>query len=54
VFQPFFTTKENGLGVGLSICKTIIEAHGGQIAAENAPDGGATVRFTLPVTRTGD
>jgi signal transduction histidine kinase len=53
-FQPFFTTKEDGLGVGLSICKTIIEAHGGQIAAENSPEGGAIVRFTLPVTRTVD
>jgi two-component system sensor kinase FixL len=49
IFQPFVTTKSDGLGVGLSISRTIVEAHGGRIAAENNPDGGATVRFSLPV-----
>jgi two-component system sensor kinase FixL len=48
LFQPFVTSKANGMGVGLSICRTIIEAHGGRIAAR-ANDGGGTVfEFTLP------
>ena len=48
LFQPFVTSKANGMGVGLSICRTIIEAHGGRIAAR-AHDGGGTVfEFTLP------
>jgi two-component system sensor kinase FixL len=47
LFQPFVTTKEAGMGVGLSICRTIIEAHGGEISARNRPEGGAAFRFTL-------
>ena len=47
LFEPFFTTKKHGMGVGLAICQTIIRAHGGQLTAENNPDRGATVRFTL-------
>jgi two-component system sensor kinase FixL len=48
LFQPFVTSKANGMGVGLSICRTIIEAHGGRINAR-ANDGGGTVfEFTLP------
>jgi two-component system sensor kinase FixL len=46
-FEPFFATKKHGMGVGLAICQTIIRAHGGQLTAENNPDRGATVRFTL-------
>ena len=48
IFDAFFTTKAEGLGLGLSISKWIIEAHRGRILAENAANGGATFRFTLP------
>ncbi|MFZ0828598.1 MAG: ATP-binding protein [Verrucomicrobiia bacterium] len=51
VFDPFHTSKPGGLGLGLSICRSIIEAHGGTISVENNLDQGATVRFTLPVSR---
>jgi two-component system, LuxR family, sensor kinase FixL len=49
IFEPFFTTKTNGMGIGLSISRTIIEAHGGRIWAENCAPEGAMFRFTLPV-----
>ncbi|MDG4884498.1 PAS domain-containing sensor histidine kinase [Mesorhizobium sp. WSM4884] len=48
LFQPFATTKPRGMGVGLSISRTIVEAHGGQIEAKPRPSGGTTFRFTLP------
>jgi len=47
LFQPFFTTKAHGMGVGLSISRTIIEAHGGQIGIEPNPGGGTIFRFSL-------
>lgn len=49
LFQPFMTTKAAGMGIGLSISRTIIQAHGGQIEACANPGGGALFRFTLPV-----
>jgi signal transduction histidine kinase len=50
LFQPFVSSKETGLGLGLSICKRLIEAHGGVISGANAPGGGAVFMFTLPLT----
>ncbi|MGQ9365532.1 PAS domain-containing sensor histidine kinase [Azospirillum sp. ST 5-10] len=47
LFQPFITTKEKGMGLGLSICRSIVEAHGGRLWPQPNPDGGTVFRFTV-------
>ena len=49
VFDAFYTTKPNGLGMGLAICRSIIDAHGGRLWATANEDRGATFQFTLPL-----
>jgi two-component system sensor kinase FixL len=53
IFEPFATTKPHGLGMGLAISNTIVEAHGGRLWATSTPDEGATFHFTLPVCDAG-
>jgi signal transduction histidine kinase len=48
-FDAFFTTKENGMGMGLAICRSVIEAHEGRLWASSAEPPGTTFSFTLPV-----
>jgi signal transduction histidine kinase len=50
IFEAFYTTKSAGLGMGLAIARSIIEAHGGRLGAYNNPDGGATIFFALPAS----
>jgi two-component system sensor kinase FixL len=52
IFNAFFTTKDDGMGMGLSVCRSIIQTHGGRIWASLNPDGaGTTIRFTLPCAK---
>jgi two-component system sensor kinase FixL len=49
LFQPFVTTKRDGMGIGLSVCRTIVEAHGGRLWVEPSSEPGCIFRFTLPI-----
>ena len=54
IFEPFFSTKPNGIGMGLSITRSIVEAHNGRIHACSRPGGGTAVEFTIPVVKEPD
>ena len=53
LFQPFITTKSTGTGIGLSICKTIVDSHGGRMDVANTPGDGVAFTFTVPVAPVG-
>jgi signal transduction histidine kinase len=49
IFEAFYTTKPDGMGMGLAICRSIVEAHSGRLWAENVDTGGASITFSLPI-----
>jgi two-component system sensor histidine kinase DctS len=51
LFTPFFTTRSEGMGLGLSLCRTVVEQHGGALDFQACPGGGTEFRFTLPADR---
>ena len=51
LFEPFYTTRPSGLGMGLAISRSIVEAHGGRIVVVRNPEGGLTLRVSLPIER---
>src|SRR5205823_1429333 len=51
LFEPFFTTKARGVGLGLAVCKRVIDAHAGSITVDSAPGAGSTFTVTLPQIR---
>ncbi len=51
IFSPFVTSKAEGMGLGLAVCTTIVQSHGGKLWASNNPDGGATLSLSLPAHR---
>ncbi len=53
IFEPLFTTKSTGMGMGLSICRSIVEAHGGKLWASPATPHGTEFRFTIPTAASG-
>jgi two-component system sensor histidine kinase DctS len=53
LYNPFFTTKIEGMGLGLSLCRTVVEQHGGQLAFEAHAPKGTVFRFTLPSAPSG-
>ena len=52
LFTPFFTTKERGLGLGLAICRSVAEMHGGRLWHDKRPEGGTAFHFSLPTGAT--